>query len=208
VALADSCDGPDDIITRLCLSSLCGGRFGLPENYKHPHRNSKGFHPHYPPRKLYNKIDHKTWDEYLKVSSIRNPWDRVVSNWWWWVGRGGKGSFSSYIKDRYQSHGRNAKDIGSEGGGGLPPMTKWLNAGSSRHSGICTNFLIRFERLDEDYLELCNRLGIASVQLPHAKGGFRKNKTPYQKYYTEETQNIIAHRYKGDIKLFGYSFND
>ena len=42
------------------------------------------FHSHTPPSLLYDKVGFD-YEEYFKVSAIRNPWDMVVSYYWWCI---------------------------------------------------------------------------------------------------------------------------
>ena len=79
VSLASVC-GPEDIITTITKD-------GLPKDYSHPHRNNNGFNPHTLPAKIISKIGIDTWNEYYKILPIRNPWDRIVSFWYWGIGK-------------------------------------------------------------------------------------------------------------------------
>jgi hypothetical protein len=67
---------------------------------------------------------------------------------------------------------------------------------------VIVDFVGRFESLAEDFDKVRLRLGIES-RLPHAKRSARRD---YRRYYTEETQRVVAARYARDIELFGYEF--
>lgn len=60
----------------------------------------------------------------------------------------------------------------------------------------------RFERLEEDWARVCERLG-REVALPHAN---RSERAPYVDYYDDETRRIVADRNAGLIARFGYRF--
>tara|TARA_Y100000310_G_C20458964_1_gene704400 strand:- start:310 stop:597 length:288 start_codon:yes stop_codon:yes gene_type:complete len=71
--------------------------------------------------------------------------------------------------------------------------------------GEGTDFLLRFENLQEDFDELCEKIGVSPKKLPHANKTQYRHKH-YREYYTRETRNIIRDKYKEDIKKFGYTF--
>ena len=189
MALATCC-GEKDIVTPLCFSEDCGGNYGVEKGYSHPTKNhkEKKFNPHASPREVKEKISPETWDTYYKFSIIRNPWDRMVSQWWWWWARGDNYqnlNFSEFIKERKPFPW-------------CPKFCDWFTD---------VDFLIRFENLRGDYEKACDHLKISPVMLPRAKGGFRKKKAHYSKYYTRETKQIVADHYRKDIDQFNYSFS-
>jgi len=191
VSLASVC-GPKDVITTITKD-------GLPEDYSHPHKNDKEFQPHLRPESIISKININIWNEYYKILPIRNPWDRMVSYWYWDVNKCKKTyTFSEYIE---------FKQIHSLLEWYKMPPNSWHTT-TSNDKESCADFLIRFEHINEDFSKLCDLLKINPVKLPHAKGNFRTNKKPYQKYYSNKTKEIIANRYHKEIELIGYSFND
>lgn len=63
-------------------------------------------------------------------------------------------------------------------------------------------FLGKFETLEEDYLEVCKRIGIKSPpQILHKN---KTDKTIYKDYYTKESIEKVSKLYEKDFKLFGY----
>jgi hypothetical protein len=71
---------------------------------------------------------------------------------------------------------------------------------------LCVDFVIRFERLGEDLAEVCRRVGLPAVTLPHLKSGMRQGGHSYAEYYDEPSKVIVAERHHNDIRLFGYNF--
>jgi len=181
VSLASVC-GSEDVITTITKD-------GLPKGYSHPHKNNGEFNPHAPPAKIVSKIGIDIWNEYYKILPIRNPWDRAVSYWCWASGKYKKTyTFSEYVKTSQ-----------------MRLLSKWYKL-SPFDKNPCVDFLIRFEYLNEDFLKLCDLLKINPIKLPRAKGNFRTNRKHYTEYYNDKTQEIIAKKYKKDIKYFGYKF--
>ena len=179
VSLTSVC-GADDVITEISYEGLTG--------YEHPVKNDDGFFNH-------------IWENYYKISSVRNSWDKLVSHWCWrqredWLPRygnkrRGKQSFGEYLET----------DEIFKWTPELVNLSEWLSVNGE----ICTDFLIRFEHLNKDFSSLCAILNISPAALPQAKSGFRKDRKPYWKYYGERQKEIAAKRCETDIKNFNSS---
>ena len=66
--------------------------------------------------------------------------------------------------------------------------------------------MIRYERLVEDFAEVCRRLGLPAPELPRLKGGIRDDHHHYSRYYDDATRAIVAERHRNDIEVLGYRF--
>lgn len=65
------------------------------------------------------------------------------------------------------------------------------------------NFIGRYERLKEDFAEMCRRLGRKLPALPHIYKGDHR---PWEQYYTtQELIEKVAQIYARDIRRLGYS---
>jgi len=134
---------------------------------------------------------YKKWDKnifgdfnsYQKFGTIRNPWDRLVS-WWKWENSGR--SFSDFI--RFPSI-FNSRDI--------------LQDHFSINNKVIINSYIRFENIQEDFNNVCNKIGIPNKELLHMNKSKHKH---YRKYYNDELRDIVALRYKIEIKQFNYKY--
>ena len=140
---------------------------------------------------------------YFTFAFVRNPWDRMVS------------SFSK--KDGHLVRTARARGLELEGVS-FPEYVR-LTAEVPDHAhmlpqyrfvtddtgAVDVDFVGRFESLAEDFDKVRLRLGIES-RLPHEKRSARRDGLDYRRYYTEETQRVVAARYAGDIELFGYEF--
>ncbi len=64
------------------------------------------------------------------------------------------------------------------------------------------DFLGKFENIQEDYLKVCEKIGIKNfVSLLHQN---KTNKTIFKDYYTSEIIKKVVKIYKRDFDLFGY----
>ena len=183
VSLASIC-GPDDIIGPVTLENL-------PADYKHPYNyDEEKFYDTMSAKEIYNKISTDWWNEYFKFSAVRNPWDRMTSAWFWQTrGDTNRRDLSTFL---------NYSD--------LKPISMFEQL--SLNKSVCTDFLIRYENLNEDYKKVCKLLKINPIELPHAKAGYKSKDVPYWEHYNEHTKKIIEFRFKDDIENFGYKFGE
>ncbi len=61
----------------------------------------------------------------------------------------------------------------------------------------------RFETLEKSMREICEKIGEKYTGLPHVN---KTQRGKYREYYTNETKNIIAEKFKKEIELFDYKF--
>jgi hypothetical protein len=69
---------------------------------------------------------------------------------------------------------------------------------------IAVDFVGRYESLAGDFRFVTRRVGIPSVELPHIQKALPT--VNYADYYTAETRDLVARRFRKDIDLFGYEF--
>ena len=148
-------------------------------------------------RKLKGDINlSKNWDV---IISVRNPWDRLVSNYHQGnsphsVTKQAKPekniSFKDYImkKDRVEF---------------FPPQMDWLIL-----DGITTpTYIIRFESLQSDYNKIPREFRHDKHkdvdELPKLNPSNHKH---YTTYYDDESREKVAQDYREDISYFRYTF--
>ena len=132
--------------------------------------------------KIKSFLGEKTFNEYLKFCVIRNPYDKMVSLYFF---KKSKLSFKEFVK---QTQCNN------------------LNKHSINEKSVC-NYFIRFEHLEEDIKTLCKKLKIDSYDLsllPKHKSTYRKSHKHFSEYYDDETKNIVYNKHKKEFELFGY----
>jgi len=152
-------------------------------------------------RKIYNPED------YFKFAFVRNPWDRVVSEFLYVKNQGGcacRGNirrmpknFTEYIKQNFKCSWRNH----------VIPQYKFIYNSKNE---IKVDFIGRFENLEEDIKKVLRTLNINEpYELPkvnQSRNLKQKLIKPYWLYYDKETKEIVEDKFKKDIKLFGYHF--
>ena len=66
------------------------------------------------------------------------------------------------------------------------------------------DFIGRYERLADDFRLVQERTGLPNIELPRLQAA--RKTARYAAYYTPETRDIVAERYRRDIETFGYEF--
>jgi len=167
------------------------------------------------------ELKHKLGDRYaeaLTFTFVRNPWDRIVSFAHYGKRMRKEESFPCFIKRCLASSGkmpffsrlkptgtrenvsRNSKSCSESP---LPaPQLSWVQ---DKNKKIIVDFIGRFEKLEEDYATVCNKIGIPVPKLPHANKSQHKH---YTEYYDDETREIITEAYKEDVEYFDYEFGE
>lgn len=202
-ALSKHCTG-DDTVTPL-------GDYWFNRDEKgawiHSAMNADGFSQHDPAAEVKRKVPPEIWTDYFKFSIARNPWDRVVSYYSWdarirkqlkptrrWYHRLGL-PFDEFRDTRRLFHQYAAS-------GDWTTNDRFYLIDDA----LCVDFVIRYERLGDDLAEVCRRVGLPAVALPHLKSGLREGAHAYSDYYDGPSRRIVAERHHNDIRLFGYEF--
>jgi hypothetical protein len=69
--------------------------------------------------------------------------------------------------------------------------------------GTClVDFLGRFERLEQDFAAIAERLRIGAELAWHN----RSTHEDYRQYYNDQSRQLVAELYREDIEAFGYEF--
>lgn len=155
---------------------------------------------------IYEIVNPRKFREYFKFTFVRNPWDRLVSTYFF-LSQVENDPMAQSWREQVACH---YPDFASF-------VRGWLSLGKiensfhfrPQHSFICdadltprVDFVGRVETLQADFRHVTDRLGIAA-KLDWTN---RSNHRPYQDYYTDELRGIVAAVYANDIAAFGYSF--
>lgn len=147
------------------------------------------------------EIGQQRWDQVYKFTSVRNPWDKVISHFRYrvetnWIDLKTKPiKFKEWVKLAYEDKDPFYYDIPKM----FMPQLDWI----TDHKGkILVDFICRFENLDDDFSFVCEKLG-KNVALPHINSSKHGN---YREYYDDDTIEIIAKSFSRDIEKFGYKF--
>lgn len=153
---------------------------------------------------------HLNFDEYFKFTVVRNPWDRVVSNFF-------------HSKREHRQDLRKFLGFGMSEDFTFNEFVEKLQHLEKKHphydeqwsflidkqGRFCMDYVARTENLENDFMKICQKLKIAYSKIPHAnKGEGGSYVQCYTEYYDEETKQIVAEKYAKDIEYFNYEFGD
>ncbi len=218
INLAKHC-GPNDVITPISQFN--------PQNdenpYFQPARNYKEnqFYNHVTPKEIKEKIGDEKWNEYFKFTIVRNPYDQVLSRYFWSKNRSNKlqkprlirrilkniFNIRAYLylfkkitpeKDRYKSF---EKFVASRK---LRPEN--INYYFDQKGSPICDFYIRYENLEKDYERVCAIIGISYEKLPLTKNKTKPKKDHYSQYYNDFTKQKVRRNHEREIIFFNYEF--
>ena len=152
---------------------------------------------HMPAARIRVYLGSDVWDEYFKFCVIRNPFDKLISMYFFQMGKENKecvmdGDFSLLRCDFLDwLKGRRFGD----------DRDKYLIDGS-----VCVDYFIRYERLLEDLAEVCERLEIERdvAELERFKSQSRLTKKHFSEFYDAEAERIVADAHAFELAHFGY----
>lgn len=153
------------------------------------------------------------WRTYLKVTCIRNPFDRVVSAFWFFVrpdADAGLEAVRTAFRDYVRGGVRDKLNAFTDP---APEMQTYLAGGPPEDRNIftldgvpCCDVYIRYESLQTDLQLLCERLGLAfqPQRLGRYKSEHRSRSWALSEYYDDETIACVRSMYAPEFGWFGY----
>jgi hypothetical protein len=154
----------------------------------------KRFPTHITSNELIEIIGKDGFESNFSFAFVRNPWDRQVSLYSFMMRKPNHhqhklvkrlDTFDKYIEWRCAEEVRFQSDFICSSGG-----------------DILVDFVGRFEQIDDDFSDICARIGIFAT-LPKLNVS---NTIPYQQFNNHATRELIRKTYAPDIELFGYNF--
>lgn len=204
IALSKFC-GPNDIITPIDPEDEIKRRelgFRGPQNYlislnrysrtdflKAVYRRKRlAFYNHADAEFVRRYIGEAKWNTYFKFCFERNPWDKVISWYYWNHNTTPKPSLSDFIETPIANgiKGFQLYTIDSE---------------------IVVDKVFFFEQIDQAMEEICRHTGLPEIpSLPNAKSGRRKDKRSYRDILSERDKEKIQKVYAREIAYFNYKW--
>lgn len=156
----------------------------------------------------YEVFEPKLFKEYFKFAFVRNPWDRLVSNYNYFLKR--------ELRDQHKRFIENYEDFDSFVNALVEPKVVKeffkLYHFRPQYQFICdfkdnllVDYLGYFETINEDFDQIVIRLNRPELKLPHLNSS--KKGLDYRDFYTENTKKVVEELYRKDVELFGYNFD-
>ena len=228
IALSRCCGPEDVILTRPFRfdSAIDEDDFGI-VSPQHAEAVWRGYgsgyagRTHLPPRVIRAGIGPDVWDAYFKFAVARNPWDQLVSLYYWrfyhrwWSARqifrktddlwnGCRHCWMRHLFKRGRH--RQAMEFGLRKGlfaGDLEETSSFYFIDGDEYA----DYVMRFENLQQDFDEVCRRLRIPASRLLRTKNKVRPRRD-YRDYYTDYSREYVGVKCRRIIDAFGYRFGD
>ena len=155
------------------------------------------------------------WDSYFKYITIRNPWARYVSFYFWAKNKLieldnifkskepesqlNKDAFT-YLTNLFKNNNYNQHLI----------LKNIINQQSSQNSyfiennEILVDYIARTETIDIDFQFLCNKVGITPI--PELKHENKNKAYNYKDFYDQELIDLVAYKEKYVIENYNYQY--
>jgi hypothetical protein len=207
IALSKFC-GPNDIITPVSPEDEETRRslgYPGPQNYKSSiwHYNvgdaiewaikgktKRRFYNHISSQNVISLIGREKWNDYYTFCFERNPWDRIISLYYWL----NKSEPRLTIQDFIRSNA---------------PM-RLKNGGYKNYTiddQVVVDKVCKFENITEELNAVRKLVGIPEpLDLPRAKSKYRTDKRNYRDILAKEDRSYISKLFHDEINLMGYQW--
>lgn len=150
-------------------------------------------------------ITQEIWDDYYKFTFVRNPWDRVYSDYLWIQQFTNiKGKFKDFVNKKgvfetILNDNSNSNYLGDH----LLPQLDFFDLKGK----LSIDYIGNFENFNSDIKKILGELDMKEEFDVYLNKGLKRKKD-YSLFYTNSRKNIIKEKYKNDIEKFNYSFQD
>lgn len=210
-------------ITRALMPSLdeddmvmgCTPEF---EKISQENRRQGKIFKHSTAREIKAHVGDRIWNDYFKFSFVRNPWDIMVSKYFWWHKtdadwneRAEKQkrkimslSFDEYLEWMYPRRRFHAYLRFLT----LDVLDDDLTITSERPD-VAVDFVGRYENLAQDFKTVCAQLGLLRLKLDklNASSELRGRKR-YESFYDEKSIALVGEMFHREIARFDYAFGN
>jgi hypothetical protein len=138
----------------------------------------------------FSRVHAEIWEQSYKFGIVRNPYDRFISGW-------------KYLHaTKYRQLIEVLLNLPASGAEYVHLTLRQADF-LTMDGNLLNIHLLRFEQLQSDFDNLCNKLGLSTRELKVLNKTTQKDEC-YFNYYTDETKRLVAEIYKADFNLFGY----
>jgi hypothetical protein len=206
IALSKFC-GDDDVITKIeredeLIRSGLGYRgpqnhfikksdFNAGQWYRYLFKGKKPkYHKHISAQKAKGYFGDEIWNSYYKFCVERNPWDRLISYYFWRNKSEPRPSISEFLESetplRLQSRGIDLYTIDGK---------------------VAVDKICLYEDLTEELEQVRLKCNLPErIILPNAKGSHRKDRRDYREILNQEQVEKIRELFKREIALLGFEY--
>ena len=161
--------------------------------------NTKGSADHVKPNDWIEKLGKEEWSTYFKFGFTRNPWDRMVSLYFY--RKNNLRSLRNITFEQYLVKLKNNVKMSKT------QKDKFNQHEWFYHDGNPIDFIGRFENYEEDFEKVKEILNLdKSLKLPSVNASNKRK--PYHEMYNDKTKSIVDEMFATDIEIFNYKFGE
>ena len=148
-------------------------------------RRRRKFWNHMPAARIRERVGAQVWDSYFTFCFERDPWDKVVSLFWFRRWQHPDMTFADFVRHEELPADFDLYSLDGE---------------------VAVDFVGRFEHLVDDLAEVLRRIGIdAPVELTREKATARPPELAATTTFTPELDARVAEVFAREIATFGYA---
>lgn len=166
---------------------------------------------HMPASAIRAAVPSETWEQYVKFCAVRNPFDKVVSSFWWRIPSRTRdrlvdarfddvrGTFARWVASRFVS----AKALARARVNEHIPTDRPIVALDGE---LAVDELIHHETLGPDMARVCEILGVPwePERMGRFKSGYNERPEPFADYYDDATASRVRELFAWELETFGY----
>ncbi len=158
------------------------------------HKILSNFRYHISAKELKELLGEERWNAHLTFGVVRNPYDRLISNFKYISKRP-----SHYHWEQYNTYGNfkvfvlNLHDV---------PWKDFQHHYLAANGKIVVKKILRFESINSDFKNLISKMGLPDI--PLQKFNVSQRKADFLSYYDPEMIEIVNDVFDEDFRLFGY----
>ncbi len=149
------------------------------------------FRSHIPCYQFQEIIEDKIFYNYTKFAVVRNPWDRMVSRFF----------YSKKISNKFKNF--NFEEFVHHDLINNMNMINQYKYCTDKNNNFCLDEIIKFENLNNDFNKLSSKFFNKKDMLNHFNKSDHKQ---YREYYSDKLKDKIYKSCKKDIDFFDYEF--
>ena len=153
------------------------------------------YHHNISAAELRNRLPYSEWNSYRKITIARNPFDRALSK---------------YYHDRHHQTGGLFREVSS-----TDHINEYLMTLSDRdltnwhiyahEDDLLVDHVMRYENLSAELNDFVAGIGVSNpLPMPHAKGTWRTDRTPYRRVIGNELRRKIENAASKEMELMSY----
>ena len=157
--------------------------------FKYKNKRWKQFYNHITAQRVQNMIDSNIWNTYYKFCFERNPWDRVVSQYYWRISEP-RISMKLFLKSKH------FKDL----------IKKGRNV-YTVNNRIAVDKIYKYEFINDAIIDLSEKFKFAKkLELPRTKSTSRPKKREYSDILNSDEKKYIGKVFEKEIINLDYEF--